>query len=152
MNKGSVHCPSHCMLGAFSLLMCVFMWTRVSRGGCVSVCACESVWVSLYPCLSGDITPEVSDAPGASNKREENCSGYMWPDSFTCVHTHAYKRKQRWADREACSNHTAWILLYVLATCWYLFKELHSCALCHCVHTCVQCCFGFGLRHQLRWC
>lgn len=129
---------------------------------CLHVDTCISGWLCFCLCMWECLSKLVplserwhhpwSQWCARGLKREENCSGYMWPDSFTCVHTHAYKRKQRWADREACSNHTAWILLYVLATCWYLFKELHSCALCHCVHTCVQRCFGFGLRHQLRWC
>ena len=101
-----------------------WIWGWFCFCACVRACAP----VRLYPCLSGDITLEVSDAPGASNKGDKKRCGYMWPDSFTLWHTHTHthshkyshtnthtqgeRNKEREADRHVQWIHSGLFLLF----------------------------------------
>ena len=68
------------------------------------------VWVSLQPCLRGDITPEVSDVPGAANKGHKTAADICDPTashSDTLKHTHAHTQKgETGRDRQARTVHT----------------------------------------------
>ena len=52
----------------------------------------------MYPCLSGDITPEVSDAPGASNKGDKTAVDIC---DLTASHSGTHMRTLTHTQRRA---------------------------------------------------
>lgn len=115
------------MQGAFSLVVCIVMRARVSGGGCVSVCVCARV--SVYPYLSGDITPEVSDVPGASNKGNKTAVDIC---DLTASHsgTHTYKTRDKDGDRHKC-----FIMVFIIK-----FDTIVSCFTVVAMHLCASMC------------